>query len=348
MARMNTSAVVFVEMLQRVGTPITRAIAACDGGGVLLSTDRSNSFLDILFQCCAAGAADRVSILNTKLSEERPQLATTDGVQLYASRGTYAGFDRPAKKPVMSLDRLGLLMGQVVAVALDGEAIKSKVWRGANALIARDRPIFVAYAQDDEDVLAELKAWGYVFKPFIYWGYPRAATVFVMAVPQERAELLLDGDGPLIAPPSAIAPHKGGGAITKPFPQTRFQARDLELASGFYDLETTEYGSWVWSGPSKESRIVLPSTWVGSHMMTVSVINMAESGNRADLQFRINGRPVVSHITHRGMEFSTFIRPEEFSGAFTLSVIAKHVSQPNNMDPRRLGCCINQVEVSWS
>jgi len=170
------SAAATLDLMQRVGAPLARAI---DGGGtgVLLSAGQPGGILSLLMQGCAfEGRAHLIEI-----GEHR--LAATDGLRPHVSR------DGPgeALRQMTSLDRLGLQAVRVVAVALGDGATGAGALRGASALIARDRPLFLV--PGEAAPLAELGA-SYAVRH--YARLDGAAGVSI-AVPRERVAELTGG-----------------------------------------------------------------------------------------------------------------------------------------------------------
>lgn len=177
---MSLGAIDTVALLQRIGMPVARAIDACADTGVLISADRPGGFFDALLRGCAAGVPDRVRVVGI----DGADLAAVDGLRLHASRKALTEFVPPVARRVTSLDRTGMLHRAVIAIALGQEAALAQPWRGAAALIARDRPLFLAYGEAD---LSGLGAQGYAVERF------DGAPACLMALPRERAGWLLSG-----------------------------------------------------------------------------------------------------------------------------------------------------------
>lgn len=339
----------FVEMLQTIGDPICRAIARTDGSCAIMNTDRPQSFLSMVAQCCSVGASDRVSVLAADDSHEAPEYGEVDGLAFPdVDALLIPGSAKSASRNVTTLDRKGLLLPRVAAVILGIEAVRSKAWRGAKGLIARDRPVFVAYAGGDGAILDELQASDYVVRPIDHWCHPRAMAMLVLAVPAELAAApvtrLITIAPPLLT--RSLRTEKTYAGV--PQISTLFDASRIEAASGLYPVESADKHTWVWTGPAKRTDIVLPQLWVGPHTLRLKIIKTFATEGLAGLTFFINGRIAESTIFGDSIELFTMLPPSEFTGTIELGVFTPQLSDSTVDRTRHLGTCIEHLQIFWS
>ncbi len=335
----------FSRALQFLGQPICRSIARSSRPSTLLSTDRCGGFLDGLLRSCGAGAPERIGFVSARDCLGGPDLDPVDGVAFAdPDEMLLPGRASPHTRLVASLDRVGLLLPHVTAVAIGAQAGAAKAWRGATALIARDRPIFVSYAQNDPDILNELLPLGYVIRPFAYWSAPQATTLLVAAIPAEHQEtapepIFLDW-AETVEP---ILPRFNA-------PSTRHMRMTVRpevfVGRGLYNAENNGDYSWIWTGPAIRSDLILPQTWFGPQTIQMTVYDTQTRGGRDALSFLVNGRPVRADIRDTEILIRTLIPSHEFTGEFTLSILTPDPLIPTTLD-RQLRSSLGALDISW-
>lgn len=337
----------FADTIQRLAAPVVRAISMSEQSGVLISTDRRNSFLGLLLQCCAAGASKRLQTVFTRDGSAGLELSNVEGLTLGAPQRALAGQGHMRPRQAFSLDRYAAPCGKVFAIALDADAVAGRIWRGARSTILRDRPIFVAYAQGRSGVLAELAADDYVVQDILYWTSPEAVPMIAMAVPRERMQAEGGFHPPLVGLPDTIAASFGvaGASALK----TLFRPHDFETEVGFYHPEGDEKDhSWIWTGPGREARMVLPTPWLGSGALRIG-FERSDQGNDDlnSVEVRINNRAVVKQVDGMSLRVPITLGINEFSGAHTMSIINQHMTPCPYESGRWLGLCVNHVALEW-
>ena len=275
----------------------------------------------------------------------RTRLASNDGTRFLINRTMLAPGSVSGTQRTTSIDRIGLLSERVVAVALDGSAVSEQAWRGAEAVIKRDRPIFLAYAQGHSDRLDDLKSLGYSIRPFECWTYPKSAAVVLVAVPSDQEARLFGG-----LAPSVVLPHPSRASnLDRDNPllvPSVFEPREIEIVFGFYKPERDGHLTWIWSGPGKESTFVLPQRWFGLQRFRVSILDVS-GGTARDLKFRVNGKKAFWWATDNYVDVEAYTEAGDFSGRLDVSVIVPKTARPSDDDTRRLGCCISKIEMEW-
>lgn len=334
----------FNEALQFLGQPICRSIARSSRPSTLLSTDRCGGFLDGLLRSCAAGAPERIGFVSSRDFLGEPELASLDGLAFAApDDALLPGRASPRTRRVASLDRQGLLLSHVTAVAIGAQAGAAKAWRGATELIARDRPIFVSYAQSDPDLLNDLLPFGYVVRPFAFWGAPQAAPLLVAAIPAEQQE---SDAKPTFLDWSEAAPVPSQAKLPVPRPLRTVVKPEALTGRGLHPAETTAGHSWVWTGPVAKADIRLPQTWFGPQAIRLTIYETLSRGGRDGLAFLVNGRPVQAEVMGPDLLIRTAIPAHEFSGEFTLTIVTPDPPIPA-AGYRHLRTSLGPLEISW-
>lgn len=326
----------FLEAFQCLGQPICRAIARSPGPISLLSTDRRGSFLDLLLQSCSAGAPERIGLVSSRDFCREPELGPVDGLAFaHPDDALSAGRPTPRTGFATTLDRQGLLLPQVAAIALGARATAAKAWRGARQLIARDRPIFLAYAQGNADVLDELKHFRYVIRPFVLWAAPQAAAILVAAIPAEQTET---EPGTVFLAPAA--------GRDRPHPRVDVAPGEL-TGEGLHPRNTSGDSSRIWTGPGRRTELALPQAWTGPQVIRLAIRRTTAREGMKSLSFCVNGRSVVAAFSDTAAIIHDTTPPGEFTGEARLTITTPDPAIPA-ADPRhQLRSLLGPLDISW-
>jgi hypothetical protein len=329
------------EALQVAGAPICASIARTEGPCVALVLGQQGSFLDLLAQSCAAGASRQATVWSPDRdppeADGGPRVfGATDGVALPDADSALAAGEPTLARFTRSLDRAGLAFPRVAAIALDADAVAASAWRGARALIARDRPAIVAHpGRAPAERLYELAADGYALRRIVGWSHPRAAPILLVATPREGDDAA--SDLRLIAPAAGVP---AGRAV--------IGAEALAASDGLYPAQRARDGHLAWTGPRPQADLRLPQLWHGPVRVAIRVARTFAAQGMHGLSVLINGRPCTAHVDGDRLIVEADIPAEEFAGTLRLALITPELRGPDANDPRLRGTAIAAIEVDWT
>lgn len=329
------------EAVQIAGAPICASIARMDGPCAVLTLGQQGSFLDLLAQSCAAGAARRATVWSPDRdppeADGGPRVfGATDGLALPDADSALATGEPTLAHFTRSLDRAGLAFARVAALALDADAFAASAWRGARSLIARDRPAIVAHpGRAPAERLDELASDGYTVRRIVGWSFPRAAPILLVAIPREwddaGSELRL------------IAPAAGASACP-----ARISAEALSASDGLYPAQRARDGHLAWTGPRRQTDLLLPQLWHGPVRIAIHVARTFAANGLHGLSAAVNGRPCVARVEGDRLIVETDIPAEEFAGTLRLALITPDLRGDDASSPRLRGTAIAAIEIDWT
>lgn len=255
------------------------------------------------------------------------------------------------------MKRLGLLF-------LNDEQVP-EILKGATQTIASKRPVVViprsrvaleniiAWAEEHEYYLfsAQVSPCDYILVP------PSSAWL------EQACEVAVyDGElDPLALPPEqpARASDLGLKSIEHLVRQVRgelsvsLQTQRLSLplrsdwsSSGWYGGEGDDDYSWRWSGPTKDSVVLLPVPAPGKYQLSLQVLYHVDDRLAGSGQLFIDGHYVG--VFPEAESLVEFLVPElGFNGYAEVQVSYPETIQPNEYDVRSLAVALGNIAVTW-
>lgn len=352
-----------IRLMQDLGAAVCQRLSRTVGPSVLIVSDGRDSFLHGLMQSCAAGMSKTIRVFEAGSSAKSADplmasdlpLGPLDGlVATDADHALLPSQEKRARPHTLttSLDRMGLPLSHVAAIALGRDAMRAGVWRGAERLLARDRPVVVGYGPAESGMETWLASAGYRLTVFRYWAFPEYADLVLLAVPSDLDNGLRESEPSVqlaLATPRVIRDALSDNRILpvgSAQVRSRFGAAVLRARQGLYPFETDyDYAvSWAWTGPGERTELILPQMWFGPHQIRIGVNDTFAPGGLAGLRFWINGRPVRSVVGEGCVTISSDVPPSEFTGELHLRIVTP---SPRPIGNRRLGTSLAEVELLW-
>ena len=121
---------------------------------------------------------------------------------------------------------------------------------------------------------------------------------------------------------------------------------NAQLVEGFYTLEYSDDAEWSWSGPSSESKILLPIEAPGQYHFIVSIYSLPQQVLSLPLYVFVNGELRASDEIKSGEDIAFDFTTTQNSDSSAVEVL---FCIPNtvNIDGKSLGFSINKIELYY-
>ena len=126
---------------------------------------------------------------------------------------------------------------------------------------------------------------------------------------------------------------------------------DNIVAKNWYDFESDGSVEWRWSGPDKDSTILLNLPAPGFYHVIMDVMNLIDDSLKGKAKLYINGlrQPEAGRNAVEGGNISAdFYVPEEgFDGIAELLLALPNTMRASPADPRLLGLALKSINLYW-
>ena len=126
--------------------------------------------------------------------------------------------------------------------------------------------------------------------------------------------------------------------------------RDV-LVKNWYDFESDGEQVWRWSGPEKDSVILLNIPAPGFYHIRLGVMNLIDDALDGTAKLYINGtrRAKAGRNAIEGGEIVAdfYVSGEDFNGVAELLVCLPYTQRPSDADPRLLGLAVRSINLYW-